>query len=70
MGNEGLQVDVWSGGAWVPLIGQLEEGWNSIDVSSHLVSSTFVIRYGGAVEASDMFQDSWEIDAAFLYTWT
>jgi hypothetical protein len=70
MGNEDLQVDVWSGGGWVPLVGKVEEGWNSIDVSSYLVSPVFRIRYRGAAEASDVFQNSWEVDSAFLYTWT
>jgi len=72
MGNEPLLVDVWnsSGNDWQEDVLTLSEGWNSIDVSSYLVSSTFTIRFRGGTETADTNQDTWEIDTTFLYLWT
>jgi len=67
-GTEPISVDVWNGTAWENVLTGLSSGWNSVDVSSYLVSSTFTIRFrsiGDAVEADD-----WEIDATFLYVWS
>jgi hypothetical protein len=35
-----------------------------------LTSQTFTIRFNGGIETSDTTQDSWQIDAALLHTWT
>lgn len=70
MDFEDILVDVWNGTDWVNVLIDLESGWNSVDISSYLVSSTFIIRYKGGLETSDSYQDSWEIDATFLHVWT
>jgi hypothetical protein len=70
MGNETVLVDVWNGTEWTNIIANLSSGWNSVDVSSYLTSSTFTIRFKGGIETADITLDSWEIDAAFLYVWT
>jgi len=70
MGSEDLRVDVWNGASWVTAIARLETGWNSVDVSTYLTSSTFKIRFRGTTETGDIAQDSWEIDATFLHVWT
>jgi hypothetical protein len=68
MGAEDILVDVWNGTAWINLFTDLSSGWNSVDVSSYLVSSTFTIRFRDAV--GDATDDRWEIDTAFLYVWS
>lgn len=70
MGNESLVVDVWNGTGWTNVIASLQSGWNSVDVSSYLDSSTFKIRFRDEGLASDTTQDSWEIDTVFLNVWT
>jgi len=70
MGSEDILVDVWNGSAWVNIFADLSSGWNSVDVSSYLISSTFVIRFRGSTETGDTTRHSWEIDATFLYVWT
>lgn len=68
MGAEDILVDVWNGTAWINLFTDLSSGWNSVDVSSYLVSSTFTIRFRDAV--GDATDDRWEVDTAFLYVWS
>ncbi len=68
MGTEDILVDVWNGIAWINLFTDLSSGWNSVDVSSYLTSSTFTIRFLDTVD--DDSQNMWEIDAAFLYVWS
>ena len=70
MGSEDILVDVWNGTDWITVFGDLASGWNSVDVSAYLISSTFKIRFRGGIETGDFTQDSWEIDAAFLYVWS
>jgi hypothetical protein len=70
MGSETLLVDVRNGTKWINIIPNLSSGWNSVNVSPYLTSSTFTIRFKGGTEMGDITQDSWEIDAAFLYVWT
>jgi hypothetical protein len=69
-GTETVLVDVWNGTGWVNIIPNLSGGWNSVDVSFYLTSSTFTIRFKDGTETGDVTPDSWEIDAAFLYVWT
>ena len=68
MGAEDILVDVWNGTAWINLFTDLSSGWNSVDVSSYLTSSTFTIRFRDAVDEAS--EDTWEIDAVFLYVWS
>jgi hypothetical protein len=68
--REYLRVDVWNGTLWVTIIPQLKSGWNSINVSSYLVSSTFKIRFRDTQETNDIYQDSWDIDVTMLHVWT
>ena len=70
MGPEALQVDVWNDTDWVTVLTDLEIGWNSVNVSSYLTSSTFKIRFRDTLQTDDLTQDSWEIDATFLHVWT
>jgi len=70
MGSEDILVDVWNGTAWINVFTNLSSGWNSLDVSSYLVSSTFTIRFRGGTETGDVTEDKWEIDATFLYVWS
>jgi len=68
MGSEDILVDVWNGAIWINVFTNLTSGWNSVDVSSYLDSSTFTIRFRSIADAIEA--DEWEIDAAFLYVWT
>lgn len=68
MGLEDILVDVWNGAIWINVFTNLTSGWNSVDVSSYLDSSTFTIRFRSIADAIEA--DEWEIDAAFLYVWT
>lgn len=70
MGAEDIIVDVWDGSEWVTVFDDLVTGWNSLDISSYLVSPTFTIRFRGGTETGDTTQDSWEIDSTFIQTWT
>ena len=69
MGSEDLLVDVWNGADWINVFNNLSSGWNSVDVSPYLVSSTFTIRFRGSIETGDVTKDCWEIDATFLHVW-
>jgi len=66
MGGESLQVDYWNGATWVNIMPNVKSGWNVVDVSAYLTSSTFTIRFVDTLEVGDVTQDSWEIDAVFL----
>ncbi|MCW3984869.1 MAG: hypothetical protein NWE91_00410 [Candidatus Bathyarchaeota archaeon] len=68
MGSEDILVDVWNGTAWNNVFTDLSSGWNSVDVSSYLTSSTFTIRFRSIGDATQA--DEWEIDATFLHAWT
>jgi len=70
MGSEDILVDIWNGTAWVNIFTDLLPGWNSVDISSYLISSALTIRFKGATETADAIEDTWEIDAAFVYAWT
>jgi len=70
LNSENLQVDVWADSTWTTIITSLNANqWNNISVSSYLTSSTFTIRFKGAVETNDPTQSSWQIDCALLHTW-
>ncbi len=69
-GLEDLRVAAWNGSAWVYVLADLENGWNSVDVSSLLVSSTFRIRFKDSVRTGDSVPNSWDIDATLLHVWT
>jgi len=66
MGAETLLVDYWDGGAWINLSPSITSGWNIIDVSSVLSSSSFTIRFVDATQTSDAVQDTWEIEFVYL----
>ena len=67
MGAEDIRVDVWNGSDWITVFDDLASGWNSVDVSSYLISPTFKIRFRASGDAT---QHNWEIDATFLHVWT
>ncbi|MHA2040817.1 MAG: hypothetical protein ACW975_03050 [Candidatus Thorarchaeota archaeon] len=70
-GAENISVDVWYSSAWQNLIQDLtENSWNNISVLSYLDSSMFTIRFKGGTELGDLSQDSWQIDATILHTWS
>jgi len=70
MGSENVTVDAWNGSAWKNLFTDLSSGWNNVSVSSYLTSSNFTVRFKGGNETNDVTQDSWNIDATLLHTWT
>jgi hypothetical protein len=70
MGAENITAEVWNGTAWQNLFTDLDSGWNNKTVTSFLTSSNFTIRFKGGSEISDTTQDSWNIDATLLHTWT
>jgi hypothetical protein len=65
---EAIQVDVWNGTAWQNAFADLSDGWNNASVS--VEGPTFTIRFKGGAETSDITQNSWQIDAVLLHTWT
>lgn len=70
--SEDIQVDVWniSSGSWANVLPDLNTGWNNVSVEDYLTSANFYIRFKGGSESSDENQDSWEIDAVLLHTWS
>lgn len=70
MGSENITVDAWNGSAWQNLFNDLASGWNNVSISSYLTSVNSTIRFKGSNEANDTLQDTWNIDAALLHTWT
>ncbi len=69
LGEESLQVDVWTG-SWHTIISNLTANtWNNISISSYLLSPTFTIRFKGTKESSDWIIDQWYIDITLLHTW-
>ena len=62
--SDDLRVDVWNGNIWVNLFSDVQTGWNSVNVSSYLTGATFNIRFTNS--ATDVTQDSWEIDSLYL----
>jgi len=70
VGNEYLQVDVWTGSSWSTVIPALSANtWNNVSVSAYLTSGTFTIRFKATAETGDPTQDSWQIDCVLLHTW-
>ena len=70
MGSESIRVDAWNGSGWDNLLSDLNPQWNNVTVTSYLTSSTFTIRFKGAIETNDSNQDSWAIDATLLHVWS
>ena len=70
MGSENIKVAAWNGIAWNNLLTDLSSGWNNVSVSSYLTSSNLTIRFKGSIETGDTTQDTWNIDAVLLHTWT
>lgn len=69
LGNEDLNVQYWTGSSWSTITTDLTpNNWNNFSVT--LSDPTFTIRFKGGNETSDTTQDSWQIDAALLHTWT
>ncbi len=68
--TENIRVDAWNGATWQNLFTDLTSGWNNASVSSYLNSSIFTIRFKGSIEIGDTTQDTWNIDAVLLNTWT
>jgi hypothetical protein len=67
---EDIKVDVWNG-AWTNVISDLTpDQWNNVSINSYLTSTSFEIRFLGGTEAGDTIQDTWEIDAVLIHTWT
>jgi len=66
--SENIKVDVWTATGWVTVFTNLTaNSWNNISVSDYLTSSTFTIRFKGAIETGDTVQDNWKIDAVLLH---
>jgi hypothetical protein len=68
--TEDIKVDVWNG-AWTNVIADLTpDQWNNVSISSYLTGTSFEIRFLGGTETGDTTQDTWEIDAVLIHTWT
>ena len=69
--GENLLVEVWNetSSSWDSLT-TLAVGWNNVTVSSHLLSSTFTIRFIGETETGDSTQDYWTVDATLIKCWS
>ena len=68
--TEDIKVDVWNG-AWTNVIADLTpDQWNNVSISSYLTGTAFEIRFLGGTETGDTNQDTWEIDAVLIHTWT
>ncbi|MFW9837004.1 MAG: hypothetical protein ACFFE7_05760 [Candidatus Thorarchaeota archaeon] len=69
--TEALMVDVWDGVGWTNVIAALTAStWNNVSVSAYLSSSSFEIRFVDSDQANDGTQNTWDIDAVLLHTWT
>jgi hypothetical protein len=68
--SENITVSAWNGTAWNNVFTGLSSGWNNASVSTYLTSSNFTIRFTGSNETNDTTQESWNIDATILHTWT
>ena len=62
-------MEVWDGTQYVPLIADVQPGWNSVDVSTYHTGSTFNIRFKDTTQLGDAVQENWEIDTLFLNLW-
>jgi hypothetical protein len=62
-------VNYWTGSAWSSLGTITGTGWSNFTATTGLTSSTYTIQLKGALESSDLSQDSWNIDAVMLRTW-
>lgn len=69
LGAETIKVDYWDGGAWVNELPSLSPGWNNMDVSGILGSSSFIIRFVDTTGVGDVTQNSYEIDSVYLNLW-
>jgi hypothetical protein len=70
MGAEDIHVDVWYNGTWNNLFTDLEAGWNNASISQYLDSSTLTVRFRDATTAKDRVQDTWQVDASVIRTWS
>jgi hypothetical protein len=71
IGTEIILVDVWDGSTWQNVMtGLSANSWNNVSISDYLTSNTSTIRFKGSQETADINQDSWQIDATLLHTWT
>ncbi|MBY8998416.1 MAG: hypothetical protein KGD60_11850, partial [Candidatus Thorarchaeota archaeon] len=67
---EDIKVDVWNG-VWTNVIADLTpDQWNNVSISSYLTGTAFEMRFLGGTETGDTTQDTWEIDAVLIHTWT
>ncbi|MFW9809855.1 MAG: hypothetical protein ACFFE6_10815, partial [Candidatus Thorarchaeota archaeon] len=68
--SEDIKVDVWNG-AWTNVFLDLTpDQWNNVSISSYLTGIAFEIRFVGGTETGDATQNTWEIDAVLLHSWT
>ena len=68
--SEDIKVDIWTG-AWTNLWADLTpDQWNNVSISSYLTDGTVEVRFLGGTETGDTTQDTWEIDAVLIHTWT
>ncbi|MFW9892282.1 MAG: hypothetical protein ACFFFO_08780, partial [Candidatus Thorarchaeota archaeon] len=68
---ESLMVDVWNGVSWTNVFASLTASdWNNISVGTYLTGLSFEIRFIDSDQADDGTQNTWDIDAVLLHTWT
>jgi len=69
IGGETLKVDYWDGSSWINVIPSVSAGWNNIDISGILDSSSFIIRFTDTTSIGDSSQNNYEIDTVYLNLW-
>ena len=67
-GSETLNVNYRNGVSWTNLGSITTTGWTNLTATG-LTAATYTIQLIGDTEASDSFQDSWNIDLIKLHCW-
>ncbi|MFQ5978974.1 MAG: hypothetical protein ACE5OZ_12685 [Candidatus Heimdallarchaeota archaeon] len=73
VGNEDLNIDVWNSSSWITIAtisNTNDNTWINTSISTNLSDATIEFRFHGTNESSDSSQDTWEIDAVLIHTWT
>ncbi|MHA2368570.1 MAG: hypothetical protein ACXADX_07115, partial [Candidatus Hodarchaeales archaeon] len=73
IGTEDLKVDVWHSGSWTNIITIADADdsiWINTSISTYLIGSVIEFRFQGGTESSDSIQNTWEIDAVLIHTWS
>jgi hypothetical protein len=73
IGNEDLNVDVWHSTSWTNIITITDTDdniWINTSIVTYLTGAAIEFRFQGGAESSDSTQNTWEIDAVLIHTWS